>query len=114
MKTWITTFAIAALTLCASTSITEARPHHRSQGSSHIYVSGYRSCGTPIYTERILVGYDRCGYPVWRYRAVEAPRHYYQPERRPRYRSAPVCPPPRPSYGGYRNGGIIIQGSFRL
>lgn len=113
MKTWITTIAIAALTLSVGTSNAEARSHHRSESSRSVYISGYRSCGTPIYTERILVGYDRRGYPVWEYRVVEAPR-YYRPEPGPRYYSAPVCPPPRPSYGGYRNSGIVIQGSFRL
>jgi hypothetical protein len=119
MKTWITTAAIAALALLGATPNAEARDrhHHREyrhhMPDSHIYISGHRSCGTPIYRQRYCVGHDRYGRPIWRTRVVAAPR-YYRSEGRPRYRSAPVCPPSYPSYGGYRRGGIVIQGGFRL
>ena len=73
--TTLITAAIAALTLFGVAPSAEARHKH---SKSYVYVSGYRSCGTPVYTERYLRGYDRCGYPVWGYRTV------------PRY-----CPPPR-------------------
>ena len=116
MKTWITTLAIGALALAGAVTTAEARPHRGHESSSRVYISGYRSCGTPVYSERYLVGYDRCGSPIWRTRIVSPPRHY-RPA--PRYYSAPSCPPPHPAYGGYynegrRNSGIVIQGSFRL
>lgn len=110
MKSWITTFAVAALALAGASTSAEARPHRGHEISSHVYISGYRSCGTPIYTEKYLVGYTRRGYPIWRYRVVEAPRRYYRPEPRPRYYAAP----PRPHYDRHHDGGIIIQGSIRL
>jgi hypothetical protein len=50
--------------------------------SNNVYISGYRSCGTPIYTERVLVGYDHYRRPVYQYRTVQ-------------YRTAPVY------HGGY-------------
>ncbi len=116
MKNWITTLAIGALAFAGATTTAEAKKYRSHGSSSHVYISGYRSCGTPVYTERYVVGYDRCGNPVWRTRVVAPPR-YYRPE--PRYYSAPVCPPPRPAYGGYdrggyRNSGVVIHGSFRL
>jgi hypothetical protein len=114
MKTWITTAAVAALALLGATPNAEARDRHHRQyrhhvPESHIYISGYRSCGTPIYRERFCAGHDRYGRPIWRTRVVAAPRHY-RSERRSRYYSAP----PRPAYGGYRREGIVIQGGFRL
>lgn len=113
MKSWITTLAIAMLALAGATPQADARSHRGYESSSRVYISGYRSCGTPIYTERYLIGYDRCGDPVWKYRVVSGPRHYRSAPR-PRYYSAPVCPPPRPYHEGYRNGGVTIHGSFRL
>lgn len=113
MKSCIITSAIAALALLGAAPQAEARSHRGHGHSSHVYVSGYRSCGTPIYTERYLIRYNRRGDPIWGYRTVSAPRHYCPPPR-PRYYHAPVCPPPRPYYDDYRRGGVIIQGSFRL
>ena len=109
MKTSILTSAIAALALIAAAPLADARSH-RGQYSNQIYVSGYRSCGTPIYTERYVRHYrPRCGSPVWGYRMAPAPVRYCAPPRR--YYRPPVCPPPyRHSYG--RNG-VMIQGSFR-
>ncbi len=90
MKT-IIACATAALALFAAAPVSEAGHRHR----GHVYVSGYRSCGTPVYTERYCVGYRRCGAPIWRNRVVAAPRRAY-------------CPPPY-----YRRGGVVIHGSFR-
>ena len=103
----IIAIATAALALFAAAPVTEAAPCGRSLPRSHVYVSGYRSCGTPVYTERYCIGFRHCGAPIWRYRVVSAPRRVYcAPPRplpcRPRY----TCPPPR--------GGIVIHGSFRL
>jgi hypothetical protein len=112
MKSPIIALALAAAALFASSPQAEAR-HHRGRGhSSHVYISGYRSCGTPIYTEKYLRGYDCHGYPIWGYRQVAPPRQYCPPPR-PRYYSEPVYPQ-RPCYDGYRNGGVVIQGVFRL
>lgn len=60
MLTLVTAFLAMGLT-------TQAEARH---ARSTVYVSGYRSCGTPIYTMRYLVGYDHCGRPIWRYRTV--------------------------------------------
>jgi hypothetical protein len=104
------TAAIASLILLGATPLAEARSH-RGHHSSHVYISGYRSCGTPIYTERYLVRYMRCGSPVWGYRVVAPPR-YCPPPRR--YYQRPVCPPPYPYSGGYYRSGVVIGGTLRL
>lgn len=116
MKSLALTFALAAFTWIGAAPNADARPH-RGRGydshhhSSHIYVSGYHSCGTPIYTERYLIRYNRRGYPVWGYRVVAPPRHYYHAPVR-RHRHVPACPPP--VYYGSPRGGVVIHGSFRL
>ena len=111
MKSWIITIAIAATSLCASADA-EARSYKGRGYSSHVYVSGYRSCGTPIYQQRYVIRYQHCGTPVWGYRVVAPPRAYCPPPR-PRCYVPPVCPPPYVhTHGGYR-GGVVIQGSFR-
>lgn len=114
--TFLITAAIAALTLIGATPSAEARSRHKHY-NNHVYVSGYRSCGTPIHTERYLIGYDRCGYPVWGYRTVKRycppPRAHCPPPRPSHYRPA-VCPPSYPYYGGHPRGGVVISGSFRL
>jgi hypothetical protein len=84
MKSLITR-ALIALTLLGAAPESEARCSE----PSRTYISGYQSCGTPIYTERYFVGYDRCGNPVWGTRVV---RSYYQPVLRQRYVA------PRPVY----------------
>ncbi len=59
----------------------EARHYHQ---NGNVYVSGYLSCGTPIYSQRVFTGYDRCGYPVYVVRRVTVPRR--QIIQRPVYR----------------------------
>jgi len=116
MKAIITTFAIAAFTLLGAAPQAEAKPHH----SSRIYISGYRSCGTPIYTERYFIGYDRCGEAIWGTRLV---REEYREERvyRPVVRERYVEHCPEPDYedsryerreSSYRGDGISIQAVF--
>jgi hypothetical protein len=112
MKTIITTFTIAAITLLGVAPQAQAR--HPKQNRA--YISEYRSCNAPVYTERYLIGYDPCGNPVWGFRTV---RREYCPVIQPRY-IAP-CPQPyyqaRPQYTNnyqrpcYRNG-ISIQANF--
>lgn len=103
MKTIITTLAIAALTLLGAAPLAQARSHH----SSRIYISGYTSCGTPIYVERYFIGYDHCGNPVWGKRVI-------RPQYRPvvRQYSPPPCPATVRYDRGYRGGSVVIQGSF--
>ncbi len=98
MKTIITTIAIAAFTLLGAAPQAEARSHH----SSRIYISGYRSCGTPVYTERYFIGYDHCGKPIWGTRVV---RRHFRPVIRPHY----AVP-----YRAYARYGVVIQGRARL
>ena len=107
MKSKIIKLAVAAFALMAAVPNAEARH------STSVYISGYRSCGTPIYTERYLIGYDHCGRPIWGYRTV---RNYAPVVVRRPY-VAPCPPPPRcygPSrYDRYGSGGrLVIQASF--
>ena len=113
MKTIATSFAIAALALLGAAPQAEARSH-RSNHSSRVYISGYRSCGTPVYTETYFIGYDRCGNPVRGERRV---REEYRPVVRERY----VEPCPQPYYGRERytryedpcdDGRMVIQACF--
>jgi hypothetical protein len=108
MKTsLIITAAIAAITLLGVSPSAEARSYHK-HPKSHVYVSGHRSCGTPIYTERYLIRYDRCGYPVWGYRTVQR----YCPPPREYYRPRVLCEPSSPYYGGRPRSGVVISGMF--
>ena len=117
MKKLLSTTMIAALAMIVAAPLADARPHHRGKhryDNSYVYISGYRSCGTPIYKERYVRHYKRCGTPVWGYRIVPPPRHYYyeRPRYERRYREyQPACPPPR-YYGS--GGRVIIQGVFGL
>jgi hypothetical protein len=77
MKTIVTTFAIAALALFAAAPQAEARGHR-----SYVYISGYTSCGSPIYYERYFVGYDECGDEIWQVRRI---RQEYRPVVRERH-----------------------------
>lgn len=79
MKSIITFFTIATLALLGTTTSAEAR--HRKK---RVTFSSHQSCGTPVYTQRYLIGYDQCGEPIFGYRTV---RSYYQPVVRPRYQS---------------------------
>lgn len=110
MKNTIITSAIAALALLTASPQADARPY-RSHHSNQVYVSGYRSCGTPIYTERYVVRYrPNCGTPVWGHRFVHAPVRYVPQPRR--YYRPPVCVPAYPHH--YRNSGVVFHGSIRL
>ena len=109
--TFLITAAIAALTLFGATPSAEAGSRHKHY-KSHVYVSGYRSCGTPIYKERYIIRYDHCGYPVWGYRIVSPPVRYCPPPRH--YYHRPACPPPYSYYGGRPRSGVVISGAFRL
>lgn len=115
MKAILTTFAIATLALLGSAPEVQARPYHPSGGG--VYISGHRSCGTPIYSERYFIGYDRCGAPIWGVRAVR--QSYYRPVAQPRY-VAPCQPQYRSTSHRYSSGyrrqhsgsSIVFQGYF--
>jgi hypothetical protein len=110
VKTIATTIAIAALALLGAAPQADARS--RSSHASRIYVSGHRSCGTPIYMERYFIGYDRCGNPIWGQRPV---RHSYRPPVRYQEHCAPHHSNPyRSGYRepSYRSGGFVVQGHF--
>jgi hypothetical protein len=108
MKSIIITLTLAAFALIGTATRADAGHY-----SSRTYISSYRSCGTPVYTERYFIGYDRCGAPVWGYRTV---RSSYRPVVRARYQAP--CPPPvhYGHGGGYRRGHsggrVVIQGSI--
>lgn len=87
MKTAFTAFAIAALAIAGTASRADAQSHCGRAPSSYTYISGYRSCGTPIYTQKYFVGYDHCGRAIWKYRVISPPIQY-RPVRE--YRPAPV------------------------
>lgn len=115
MKAILTTLAIATLALVGSAPEAQARPYHHSGGG--VFISGHRSCGTPIYSERYLVGYDRCGAPIWEVRFVRQPS--YRHVSRQRY-VEPCQPQYRRSSYHYNSGhrrshsghSIVFQGCF--
>lgn len=116
MKNTILTTLIAAATIfVAATPAADAQRYHRHQHhqhqSSHIFVSGYHSCGTPIYTERYIIRYDRYRRPVYGHRVIRHRRHHHVRPAPRGYRVAP-CPPPRYHHGHHgrsrsRSGGYI-------
>ncbi|MEO7099519.1 MAG: hypothetical protein ABI162_09180 [Luteolibacter sp.] len=103
MKSTIISLTIAAFTLIAAAPKAEAHSH-----ANRIYISGYTSCGAPIYTERYFIGYDHCGNPIWGHRTI-------RPAYRERPRYVTHCPPPVYYGPGRCHGGgtrVVIQGSF--
>jgi len=117
--------AVAALGVLSATA-------EAGHSSTRTYVSGYTSCGTPIHTQQIFVGYDCYGRPIYRYRTLppqyrQAPVYYgggypqpaprYERRYEPRYsgRYEPVCDPYYPGGGGYypprSRTEVIIRGS---
>jgi len=109
MKTkHIITTMIAAAAMIAAAPSAEAQRHHHHRhhhhphaNASYVFISGYQSCGRPIYSERYVVGYDRRSRPVYGYRTVRHRPQFVRPAPRG-YRVAPApCPPPR------RSGSII-------
>lgn len=105
MKNIIISFVIAGLSLFGATA---ANAHGF---ASRVYISGYQSCGTPIYKERYFIGYDRCGRQIWGTRLVA---RRYAPVVVPRYvapcRYTVVRPAPCARY----YPGIQVRASFRL
>ncbi|MFK7909237.1 MAG: hypothetical protein AB8F34_01405 [Akkermansiaceae bacterium] len=68
MKTILATLATIAISLIALPEKAEARSC--SSGNSYTYVSGHTSCGCPVYTRRVVSGYDCYNRPTYRYYRV--------------------------------------------
>ncbi|WP_143157579.1 MULTISPECIES: hypothetical protein [Rubritalea] len=64
MKTISTLLALLAMVLVYQPSEAQAG---RYDTSIYTYVSGYASCGCPLYTKRVFARYDRYGRPVYTY-----------------------------------------------
>jgi len=106
MKTKLITtlIAIAGMVLVAPTADAQCgtrfhggyhQPHH----ASYVFISGYHRCGTPIYTERYLVGFDRFSRPIYGYRVIHHRPRHVRPA--PRGYHVPAGPPPRHSSRGH-------------
>ena len=65
MKTLITTIATVFISLVSLPQKAEAGSFPI--GHSYTYHSGYASCGSPIFTKRVIASYDRYHRPVYRY-----------------------------------------------
>lgn len=101
MKLLFSTLGLAALTILGLATPADARPHR-----TKVFVSGYRSCGTPIYSERYIVRY-RHRVPVWGVRVCPPP--VYCPPVVVAPCPPPVyCPPPVP----YVAPGVVVRATF--
>lgn len=115
MKTTLLTTLLACLMTVGMVAQADARPRHHQQ--TVIYVSGYQSCGTPIYTEKRFCGYNRWGRPIWDYRVLRPGEYRNGYGRRASvYRGNGYgyrdqgCSPHRARYGNR----VIFQGNIRL
>lgn len=66
MKKLLTTLAAVLVGFVAAPNTAEAGVHI-SIGSGHTYVSSRASCGCPIYTKRVVRGYDNYRRPIYSY-----------------------------------------------
>lgn len=64
MKKILTYLSILTAAFLFTPNSAEARPH--SHGST-TYVSGYSSCGCPMYTKKVFVRHGQCGTPIYSY-----------------------------------------------
>lgn len=117
MKKGIIAIALSAFALLGTATIVDANPYGRrgcNTPTNTVYVSGYRH-GSPIYTEKIFVGYDCHGHPRFTYRQVYAPVRSYTPPCRPAYGSYPHQGYNHSGYGqGYHGrSGTSMSFTFR-
>lgn len=68
MKKLITLLAVTASFAVLAPASVQARDSHGHSSRSVSHNCG--SCGSPVYRERVITGYDRCGEPVYGYRTV--------------------------------------------
>ena len=66
MKKLLTTLAAVLVGFVATPNTAEAGVRI-SIGSSNIYTSGHASCGCPIYTKRVVRGFDHYRRPIYSY-----------------------------------------------
>lgn len=66
MKKLLATVAAVFVSLFALPNSAEAGVRV-SIGTGYNYVSGHASCGCPIYTKRVVRGYDRYSRPIYNY-----------------------------------------------
>ncbi|MGJ8725448.1 MAG: hypothetical protein ACSHYB_12895 [Roseibacillus sp.] len=66
MKKLLTTIAAVLVGFVATPNTAEAGVHI-SIGTGYTYVSGRASCGCPIYTKRVVRGYDGYRRPIYSY-----------------------------------------------
>ncbi|MGD7654122.1 MAG: hypothetical protein ACQCXQ_12955 [Verrucomicrobiales bacterium] len=89
MKTIITSLISASFLILGSTTAsaqycTIYKSHHGSHYiESYVYISGYRSNGTPIYVKRHRVGTDRHGHPRWKNTVIHNPVRYFRKHGQP-------------------------------
>ncbi|MES2595792.1 MAG: hypothetical protein V4662_10675 [Verrucomicrobiota bacterium] len=69
MKKIITLLAVAVSFAVLSPTTSQARDGH-GHSSSRSVSHSCGSCGTPVYRERAVTGYDRHGHPVYSYRTI--------------------------------------------
>lgn len=65
MKKFLVLIALVLGATVLTPSAAEARDYG---GSSRVYAYSCRSCGTPVYRERCITGYDRYRRPVYSWR----------------------------------------------
>lgn len=96
-----TLFAIGAILVSAPAADAQRyhRHHHQPHHASHVFISGYHRCGTPIYSERFIVRYDRRSRPVYGYRELRHRPQFVRPAPRGYYVAPAPCPPPRRNTG---------------
>jgi len=81
MKKLITLLSVITAGFALSPMSADARPSHsHSRPASVVYVSGYASCGSPIYMKKVFSHYDRYGRAVYTYhRHVVTRRDHRRP-----------------------------------
>lgn len=95
MKKLLATAATVLVTTFALPSTAEAGVS-LSIGSEYTYVSGHASCGSPIYTKRIVRGFDRFRKPIYSYHRLP-------------FRSRAVHL--RSGHSGFRQHGFVHRGN---
>jgi len=109
MKTIIVTITTIFVSLAGFAEKAEAKSYHHPIGHSYVYISGYTSCGYPMYTKRVIVGYDCYHRPIYKYYKIPVSHGY-------KGCGTKVCYKPKPHKvhvgHSYRTGrsGVTIRG----
>lgn len=112
MKKILTYLSVLSTAFLFTPNTAEAQ--HCSSGTT-TYISGYTSCGSPMYTQRILVSYDCYGRPIYTYRSL--PVVYRQPvvhySHRNSYQPVRHYTPQYSSHGGYNSYNSCNNSGYR-